>query len=288
MTSISEPEQTTYAEEGPETSREHSRATVTCPNCSSRYRLPEPPENGEVCAFHCHRCDTRFQMSWGALAPPDTAAAPPSEPQREETVDDNGAEPQPAPAETETGEESAPPPPIVPTMTDFADDTHATSPPPAAPTLRLWPWLLTLLLLIAALGLWINSDAWARSQLIESVRAWWAPQRSIGWQIRRGEPQWITREGAKPLLAIAIHLHNGVLFDRPPPPLLLTTHSDHAEDDTHLIVLHRQPTLAQLEQPNWQPPSEDHTPIPAGGGRDYLVVLDQPPTTLRSVEIALH
>jgi len=149
---------------------------------------------------------------------------------------------------------------------------------------------MALLLMIAGIGGWLNQQAWSHTQLVESVHAWWAPQRSIGWQISQARPQWINRQDAPPLLAIGVELRNGVLFDRAPPPLLLTTHirGDNEAAESQLVTLHKQPSLIQLEQPSWQPPTADRTPIAAGAGRSYTIVLNHPPKLLESVELTLN
>jgi len=144
--------------------------------------------------------------------------------------------------------------------------------------------------MMAAIGGWMNAQAWSHTPLLQSVQAWWAPQRSIGWSITHIRPQWVNRQNAPPLLALGLQLHNDILFDRPPPPLLLTTRirGNILAKESQLVMLHHQPSLTQLEQPNWHPPAEDRTPIPAGGERNYTIVLDHPPKLLKSVELTLN
>lgn len=228
---------------------------VGCPNCGNRYRLPAPPLRNP--AFHCLACDTRFSIHTAPVVDPPTAA------------------PRTESAAIIPGEEAP---------------TSVATAPLATPPVRLWPWLMALLLIVAAIGGWLNRQAWAHAPLLQSLEAWWAPQRSIGWGITATEPQWITRRDAPPLLAIGLQLHNKVMFDRPPPPLLLITHRRGARKpgDAQLVTLHHQPSLTQLEQPDWHPPEADRTPIAAGGERDYTVVLDHPPDLLESVELTLN
>lgn len=262
-------------------------STLFCPFCGSAYRLQPPPPPGEH-PFHCHHCDGRFRAE---IARPLSPAAEKPSAVDGATPPRNGAtaaEAVPTPPMDGAAATGAGEPPIIPTMTDFADAPIAA--PPKAPAQRLWPWLLAMLFLVALLGLGIHQQAWSHSRLIETIRAWWAPQRSIGWRLSHGKPQWIARRGAPPLLAISLRLHNGVLFDRPPPPIIVTARSNDpaVEPVTTLAMLFHHPTLAQLQQPEWQPPDEDRAPVPAGGSRDYLIVLDRPPPSLADVEIALH
>ncbi|MDQ6964743.1 MAG: hypothetical protein Q9M13_07485 [Mariprofundales bacterium] len=247
---------------------------IGCPNCGSRYRLP-PPTDGTAHRnsyhFHCTACDALFT----------------THPTRRDTMREQ------ADSRQEPLKPAEPTPKLITPQQEAAPLTApltAAAEPPAAPTIQLWPWLTALLLTVAATGGWVNQQQWSHSPLAESIYAWWAPQRSIGWQILQPRAQWVSRQDAPPLLAIGIQLHNGVLFDRLPPPLLLTTHTrgDSDATESQLVALHHQPSLQQMEQTIWQPPSEDRTPIHAGTERNYTIILDHPPKLLTSVELTLN
>ncbi|MDX8413591.1 MAG: zinc ribbon domain-containing protein [Mariprofundales bacterium] len=254
----------------------HEGATSTieigCPNCGSRYRLAIADSDARERHFHCLSCDNHFATTLQSanrinVTPPEPSVTPASD------------------------SASAIFPNIVTTPITPQPVCAAAAPPlHAAPSVRLWPWLMALLLIVAGIGGWLNQQAWLHTPLVESVHAWWAPQRSIGWQISHPRPQWINRQDAPPLLAIGVELRNGVLFDRTPPPLLLTTHirGDNRAAESQLVTLHQQPSLTQLEQPSWQPPSADRTPISAGVRRSYTIVLNHPPKLLKSVELTLN
>ncbi len=151
--------------------------------------------------------------------------------------------------------------------------------------------MLLLLLIISGIGFWFNQARWLNTSLPLTIRAWWAPQRSIGWEIDQIRPQWLPRDHAPPLLAIALQLHNRAFLSRAAPPVLLTLqvrNPQHASTGPQLVALTQQPSLVQLSQVPWQSPEDDHRPIGANGQRGYTIILDHTPKLLESVELALN
>ncbi|MDX8409293.1 MAG: hypothetical protein R8J84_04505 [Mariprofundales bacterium] len=285
---------------------------VCCPDCSKHYRF-KLLDSTTPKRFLCHECHCEFQLQSTTEAPLETCAP-------ESVVPTISAHPTPTESITPATEHDTPIPPTIATDTEesklgpdpsttSATENAAPIPPTIHPTKiptppppmrapeppvaqgKLWPWLLLLLLLISGIGFWFNQTRWLEASLPLTVRAWWAPQRSIGWEIDHIRPQWLPRDHAPPLLAIALQLHNRAFLRRAAPPVLLTLQVRNPQQPSagpQLVALTQQPSLVQLSQIPWQPPENDHRPIGANGHRGYTIILDHTPKFLESVELALN
>ncbi|MDQ6950106.1 MAG: hypothetical protein Q9M26_00405 [Mariprofundales bacterium] len=276
---------------------------IHCPSCGNHYKFTH--HSGPVpTRFHCFACGSEFNLPSPLITPcsteqPDAAVdiEPPPPP-----PDD--ADPLlPSEAHPHVDDEDS----IIPAneLEDEAPDQTATSNapeniaietlpnPPIAPSRRggrLWPWLLLLLLLISGIGVVLNQQRWLNAPLLLSVRAWWAPQRSLGWEITDIEPQWLPRHHAKPLLALTFNLHNHALFRRSPPPLLSTfrTMDSHHIESPQVVVLMQHLTQKQLMQEPWIPPENDHSDLPANSYRHYSIIFNNAPKLLKTIDLSLN
>jgi len=259
---------------------------VCCPECGSHYRFAAP-DGAPPQRFLCQACDSCFTIE----SQPNKVLL---EDQAQQTTP---PEPKPSPAPIAIANDA----PIIPATEDLSppllSPPHRSPPhqspqamPAPQPRGKLWPWLLVLLLLISGIGFWLNHSRWMMAEIPLSVRAWWAPQRSLGWKIHDIHSQWVSRPQGKPLLTLSFTLENHTLFHRPPPPLLATFHTrnSHHIASPRVIVLTQQPTQQQLMQTPWIPPQEDHRKVPANGRLSYTVVFNNPPKLLKNIDLSLN
>ncbi len=202
---------------------------------------------------------------------------PASEPEPEDseistTVDEATISPSAEPSPVEDDEKNAP-------VTAPTAEEQATIAPPKRRKHRIWPWLLVLLLALAAAGLWVQREAWIHHPVVRSVLLktglshlasesdWWVDEQNITMHWERageGQPQVLVFEGQvenRLRLPLPLPRFEAVFADAPEQPHIL--HSVASQHLDEAIAAN-----GQLK-PEWY----DQRPVAAGESRHFILVL---------------
>jgi len=156
---------------------------------------------------------------------------------------------------------------------------------PERTSVRLLPWLMIMLTLIAAAGFWLQYDAWMDNRWFRSTAINLGinlQMRDKDWQILPGSvrPNWITRTDGSKALTIKGEIQNLLSSDMLAPNIELTFFSNIAPDQIlksqQLAFRHPPSELVMLQSP-YQTPNRDNKPIPALGKREFLFLIDALP-----------
>ena len=265
---------------------------VVCPRCRAAYRLG--PVDADLLLV-CHRCGAEFRPDQDDApahlideeTQPAAAAAEESPlPQGQEApAADPGAGPMPGALEDHTGGEQNPPlEETVPVPNPILDTANPAMPPGPAKR-SILPWLLAVVLALAAAGLLINSggrsdDLWLRSVLINlgvplAVRDgdWRIPPESV-------HARWIVRNDGREVLLIEGRVKNRLQCELPPPSIRVSIFT-HGVPERLLLVRIKpiaQPPLveAAVQRASLLPPP-DRSPIAPLGERDFALVMQDLP-----------
>ena len=219
---------------------------------------------------------------------------PAAEPESETTADET-AEPEPASAseanETPAPADDAPAavPPVVdplpvendekavPVATPAEEQPIIT--PPKRRKHRIWPWLLMLLLALAAAGLWVQREAWIHHPVVRSVLLktglshlasesdWWVDEQNITMHWERAG------EGKTPVLVFEGQVENRLHLPLP-LPRFEAVFAD-APEQPHTLYSVASQHLAEAIAANGQirPEWYDQRPVAAGESRHFILVL---------------
>lgn len=156
---------------------------------------------------------------------------------------------------------------------------------PERKPVRLLPWLMVMLSLIAAAGFWLQYDAWMDNRWFRSTAINLGinlQMRDKDWQILPGSirPSWITRTDGSKALLINGEIQNLLSSDMPAPNIELTFFSNIAPDQilkSQLLAFTHPPSEQVMLQSPYQTPNRDNKPIPALGKRKFLFLIDALP-----------
>ena len=163
-------------------------------------------------------------------------------------------------------------------------DTSLPSPPPRA-KLRIMPWLMTVVLLIAGSGFWLNHDAWMDDPWLRSVML------NIGLDLEIRDKDWLVdpdsvsatwleRSNKETVLVITGEVNNLLQTDLLPPRIHFTLFARDNPDELILerdLAITRPPLMQAIRQAPYLPPAHDTTPVAALGKRGFVLVLEDMP-----------
>lgn len=163
-------------------------------------------------------------------------------------------------------------------------DDFRAGPPPRAKA-RIMPWLISVILLIAASGFWVNHKAWLDDPWLRSVLM----NAGIKMQIRdkdwRVEPDsvsavWIERKAGETALVITGEVHSLLQTALLPPLIHVTLYARDNPDEIIAErdeIITRPPLMQAIRQAPYTPPLRDDTPITALARRGFVLVLENLP-----------
>jgi len=161
------------------------------------------------------------------------------------------------------------------------DEDTPLLPPPRA-RVRIMPWLLTVILLIAVTGFWFKHDAWLDDPWLRSVlinvglpvevrdKDWYIQPESI-------HAQWIKRDNGSQVLVIEGRVKNLLQCELVPPAIRF---SIFAKDDPEHLLLEREllisqpPLMVAIRHAPYIVQPEDRVPVTALGDRGFMLVLE--------------
>jgi len=162
------------------------------------------------------------------------------------------------------------------------EDEDAPLPPPPRANVRIMPWLLTIMFVIAAAGFWSRHDAWLDDPWLRSVlinMGLPVEVRDKDWHIQPASirAQWVKRDDGSQVLVIEGRVKNLLQCELAPPAIHF---SIFAKDDPEHLLLQRElpvsqpPLMVAIRRTPYIVPPEDHVPVTALGDRGFVLVLE--------------
>jgi hypothetical protein len=274
---------------------------ISCPKCKAQYKLDSLIKNAILV---CHRCGTEFNPNQetkpaqmriaqgvslfdAAQQQVNKKESPAMDTSTDIDVEQHDVVSEP----TDTTET-----PI--TTYDISDDitTHLDKSMlmPKRASVRLWPWLILVLLCIAGFGVWQNQQQWLQHPWVRSAMLQMnlpIKAKDSDWLIVRDhiQQQWIDRQDKSRVLLISGYIQNR-LYAKQIPPAFLVTFFDIPESgaiDTRLMSFTEPPNLPQIRHAPYIAPPKDTVPIAAKGKRAFTLVIEHVPEGTRHVSLSI-
>jgi len=153
---------------------------------------------------------------------------------------------------------------------------------PLRKTAHIWPWLLTMLVVLASVGFWVQKDAWLdnrwlRSRLINI--GFDMPLRAKDWRITPAsvQPEWITRSGGSKVLLVRGDLKN-LLSSAMALPRIQVIFFSKTEPDKQIgaSVLEIRQTPSGQQQ-SYTAALRDGMPVQALAHRRFMIIAQSVP-----------
>ncbi|RME84674.1 MAG: hypothetical protein D6771_04235 [Zetaproteobacteria bacterium] len=167
-------------------------------------------------------------------------------------------------------------------------------PLPTPPVRRtsLAPWLAVAALIVAAAGFYAQRDAWLAEP---HLRGWLL---AAGWSLPRFDGDWqivpsslavhrLVRNDGSEVMTVEGAVRNLLRHAAPPPALQLKLWSDERASPlaTWIMPITEPPTLDALLHAPWRAPPPDTVPVPGGGYRSFLLVVEAPPPEATQISL---
>lgn len=275
---------------------------IECPKCHTGYHLDEIDEDAVLV---CHRCRHEFRVP-AESAPenrlpesPVTTTPTPEPELAGHTFGANNLE-EPQTSAFDTFQEATEPvheehtaskrliEPAHGIVPDVPAGPQAVGKAPIRKGPSLWPWLLIILLIIAAASFWANrgawlSDPWLRSVLMNMDVP--LDVRNTDWRVtpESVQSQWVRRDDGKQILVIEGRVKNQLQAELPPPHLRLRLFA--ADDPAHMLSeyilpITQPPLLGAIRRAPYSAPPEDTVPVTALGDRGFILILENAPKAM--------
>jgi len=266
---------------------------VSCPQCKANYQLDATIRN---VVLVCHRCGTEFNLDQPQEATPlpvyeeavlfESIEQPYSNlnNQREASNDKPESYPQQdnanPPDYQEEGKAAA-----------YLSEDHLL---PERQSLKLWPWLILVLLCISSLGIWKHQQQWLAQpwlrSLMMNIQLTVAPNPA-DWGIEQEDlhSQWIDRQDGSRVLFIDGYIKNRLLSNQIPPAIQISFFDmpNSSAIQTRTIVITEPPSLPTIRHTPYIAPAIDQIPVSAGGKRAFTLVIENVPEQARELSMMI-
>jgi len=177
--------------------------------------------------------------------------------------------------------------------TEAAAEADALPPPPPRRSLRIWPWLLIVLLSTAGAGFWLHRDAWMDSIWLRSSLANLGlpiPVRDKDWSI---DPEsvratWVERDDGSRVMVIEGRVINR-LSRTLPLPMIRVRYFAAGDPErvirTFELPVTQPPLLDDIRHAPFDAPPVDALPVVDLGVRDFVLVIEDAPTEAGDFEL---
>jgi len=153
---------------------------------------------------------------------------------------------------------------------------------PVRKTAHIWPWMLTILILLAGSGFWVQKDAWLDNRQFRSALiniGFDMPLRARDWRIDPAsvQPEWITRDDGGRMLRIRGDIKNLLDSDMPLPKIKMIFFSKTEPDKQigqTVLAITLTPSDQQMQH---MVPARDLRPVSALGNRSFTIVAESVP-----------
>jgi len=166
-------------------------------------------------------------------------------------------------------------------------------PPPQRRSVRIWPWLLIVLIAAAAAGFWLNKDAWLDNAWIRgSLANLGLPVavRDQDWSIIRESVRatWVERDNGSRVMVIEGRLAN--LLPRPVPLPSVRVRYFSVENPSQPVRefdlnITEPPLLDDIRRVPFKPPPTDTMAVMDFGERDFVLVVEDAPRDAGDFEL---
>jgi len=156
---------------------------------------------------------------------------------------------------------------------------------PVRNTLRIWPWFITIALLVAGGGFWLQKDAWLDNRWFRSTLINVGvdmPLRAKDWQITSESIHtvWIARNDGSKALLIRGYINNLLSSDMVLPNIEIAFFSKTVPDkqiaaSSYEISL--PPSDTGVRQMPYSRPARDKMPVRALGRRAFAILVESVP-----------
>jgi len=166
---------------------------------------------------------------------------------------------------------------------------------PERKPVRLLPWFMLMLALIASSGFLLQRDAWMDNRWLRSTvmnLGFHLQQRDKDWRIPANSvhPSWFTRSDDSKVLLIKGEVENLLSTSMLPPGIEVSFFSNQAPGQVigtqRLNFTYPPSELVMLRTP-YQTPNKDNIPIPALGKREFVFLLDSLPRSTADFTLAI-
>jgi len=150
---------------------------------------------------------------------------------------------------------------------------------------RIWPWFLTMLILLAGVGFQIQHDAWMDNRWFRSALiniGFDLDMRAKDWRIapQSVHPKWIKRSDGSRVLFVRGRIENLLSSDMPLPRIAITFFSniDPQKQLARIVaVIRRMPSEQAIAQVPMVLPAMDNSIVPALAKHDFAVLVESTP-----------
>jgi len=268
---------------------------IACPHCQAAYQIEALP-SGAVLV--CHRCGNKFsaqdeeEPALGSVQPDEQL--PLFRGQRDSRAAPTISEHQkgdPSPASGPAASVAT----LVPSGSDAVFDgvntvTYRAEPmpdeeAPQAKSTRIWPWLVSVLVIAIVAGFWLQKDDWLDNRWFRSTAVNLGipiALRDKDWRVipESVHAQWIIRDDQSKALLIEGRVENLLASDLPSPKIEVTFFTQDNPDQillTRLMEITLPPTTTAVRHAPFIPPDRDIIPVSALGQRGFILLLQTLP-----------
>jgi len=156
---------------------------------------------------------------------------------------------------------------------------------PKASRQRIWPWLVSVLLLAIVIGFWLQKDNWLDNRWFRSTAiniGLPMEQRDKDWRVipESVHAQWIVRDDQSRALLIEGRVENLLASELPAPKIEVIFFAADQPDRILLSRLHEvtlPPSMNTVRHAPFALPDRDIIPVAALGQRGFILLLESLP-----------
>lgn len=183
--------------------------------------------------------------------------------------------------------------PKEPTAND--DDAPAMA-PPQRKNVRIWTWLIAVLILASAGGFWLQKEQWLDNRWFRSTAINFGapiPLRDKDWRIDTDSVrvEWVTREGGSKVLVIRGRVKNLLSSELPPPAIEIKFFSRtqlNKEIANRRLTITLPPSRTAIGHLPYTPPAVDEIPVAPLGEREFVFVIESLPEEAGDFALSAH
>jgi uncharacterized protein YbaR (Trm112 family) len=246
---------------------------ISCPHCRVNYEVEIVSSNTVLL---CHRCGIEFSV--------DDQLDNLNE-QKDEKIQKNSSTDTADPAVPEEAEICGQEEACVPEDSGAKIEGYTDITPPQQKKVRIWPWLMVMLILIFSAGFWLQKDAWLDNRWFRSTAinlGFSMQMRDKDWLVIPGSVQaeWITRDDSSKALLIRGRVKNLLTSEMPAPIIEVTFFSDLHPDQklgSQRLIITLRPGKLSIHQVPYIAPEADTMPVMPESERAFVFLIESVP-----------
>jgi len=271
---------------------QHAAMLIACPHCQSAYEIDTSISDA---VFVCHRCGNSFQADheeislasdmtveeqlplFGKQPEISRKSVPPSQREHHSTSK-TATTSKPATAETRPYDG-------IDTV-NYENKAVGSMEEPLAPaSRRIWPWLISVLMLTIVSGFWLQKDDWLDNRWFRStaINAGLPLKlRDKDWRVipESVHAQWIIRNNDSRALVIEGRVENLLTSELGLPKIEVAFFDKEHPDQiliSRLLEITLPPAVSAIRRAPFMLPDRDIIPVPPLGQRGFILLLESLP-----------